>query len=176
LVSRQRSRPSRSMCANTQSSRRCSCRKRGRSAPTATRVGSSTSMQRRRQGCDPADYISARPAEAPGVWERLRDLLRMLRCSVTQQRGSGLLSSRTIRRISASKTPATSSRTPDIAGCFSRVKSLYSIIPGEVLRRIESAQFANLMMEQEWVETRDDYRKSLPPSTSCSTRYGIFEN
>jgi len=41
---------------------------------------------------------------------------------------------------------------PDIAACFSRVKSLYFIALGEVLRRVQPAQFADLMIEQEWVE------------------------
>jgi hypothetical protein len=41
---------------------------------------------------------------------------------------------------------------PDLAYCFSRVRSLYFINLGEALRRIEPAQFADLMMEQEWVE------------------------
>ncbi|MBD9357292.1 PIN domain-containing protein [Methylomonas albis] len=41
---------------------------------------------------------------------------------------------------------------PDIASLFSRVKSLYFITLGEALRRIHPAQFADLMIEQEWVE------------------------
>jgi PIN domain len=41
---------------------------------------------------------------------------------------------------------------PDIAACFSRVRSLYFITLGEALRRVEPAQFADLMIEQEWVE------------------------
>jgi PIN domain len=41
---------------------------------------------------------------------------------------------------------------PDIAACFSRVKSLYFITLGEALRRIEPEQFADLMIEQEWIE------------------------
>jgi hypothetical protein len=41
---------------------------------------------------------------------------------------------------------------PDIASLFSRVKSLYFITLGEALRRINPAQFADLMIEQEWVE------------------------
>jgi hypothetical protein len=41
---------------------------------------------------------------------------------------------------------------PDIASSFSRVKSLYFITLGEALRRIQPAQFADLMIEQEWVE------------------------
>jgi hypothetical protein len=41
---------------------------------------------------------------------------------------------------------------PDIAACFSRVKSLYFITLGEALRRIQPAQFADLMVEQEWVD------------------------
>jgi predicted nucleic acid-binding protein len=40
---------------------------------------------------------------------------------------------------------------PDIAGCFSRVKSIYFITLGEALRRVQPAQFADLMIEQEWV-------------------------
>jgi hypothetical protein len=41
---------------------------------------------------------------------------------------------------------------PDMAACFSRVRSLYFITLGEALRRIRPAQFADLMIEQEWVE------------------------
>jgi len=41
---------------------------------------------------------------------------------------------------------------PDMAGCFSRVRSLYFITLGEALRRIRPAQFADLMIEQEWHE------------------------
>ncbi|MGH8683830.1 MAG: hypothetical protein ACREUM_00605 [Nitrosospira sp.] len=39
-----------------------------------------------------------------------------------------------------------------MAACFSRVKSLYFITLGESLRRIQPEQFADLMIEQEWVE------------------------
>lgn len=41
---------------------------------------------------------------------------------------------------------------PDIAACFSRVRSLYFITLGEALRRVRSEQFADLMIEQEWIE------------------------
>jgi hypothetical protein len=41
---------------------------------------------------------------------------------------------------------------PDLAGCFSRSRSLYFITMGEALRRVQPAQFADLMIEQEWVE------------------------
>jgi hypothetical protein len=41
---------------------------------------------------------------------------------------------------------------PDIASCFSRVKSLYFITLGEALRRVKPGQLANLMIEQQWVE------------------------
>jgi hypothetical protein len=41
---------------------------------------------------------------------------------------------------------------PDIAACFSRVKSLYFITLGEALRRIQPEQFADLVVEQEWLE------------------------
>lgn len=41
---------------------------------------------------------------------------------------------------------------PDMAACFSRRRSLYFITLGEALRRVQPAQFANLMIEQEWVE------------------------
>lgn len=41
---------------------------------------------------------------------------------------------------------------PDIAAYFSRSKSLYFITLGEALRRVQPAQFADLMIEQEWVE------------------------
>jgi hypothetical protein len=39
---------------------------------------------------------------------------------------------------------------PDIAACFSRVRSLYFITLGEALRRVDPEQFADLMIEQEW--------------------------
>jgi hypothetical protein len=41
---------------------------------------------------------------------------------------------------------------PDIAALFSRVRSLYFITLGEALRRVRPAEFADLMIEQEWVE------------------------
>lgn len=41
---------------------------------------------------------------------------------------------------------------PDIAACFSTRRSLYFITLGESLRRVAPAQFADLMVEQEWVE------------------------
>jgi hypothetical protein len=41
---------------------------------------------------------------------------------------------------------------PDIATCFSRVRSLYFITLGEALRRVRPEQFADLMIEQEWIE------------------------
>jgi hypothetical protein len=41
---------------------------------------------------------------------------------------------------------------PDMAACFSRIKSLYFITLGEALRRVRPAEFADLMIEQEWVE------------------------
>ncbi len=41
---------------------------------------------------------------------------------------------------------------PDVAACFSRKKSLYFITLGEALRRVQPAQFADLMIEQEWFE------------------------
>lgn len=41
---------------------------------------------------------------------------------------------------------------PDIAACFSRVRSLYCIALGEALRRVQPQQFADLMIEQEWLE------------------------
>jgi len=41
---------------------------------------------------------------------------------------------------------------PDIAACFSRLRSLYFITLGEALRRVQPARFADLMVEQEWVE------------------------
>jgi len=41
---------------------------------------------------------------------------------------------------------------PDIAACFSRVRSLYFITLGEALRRVRPEQFADLMVEQEWLE------------------------
>lgn len=41
---------------------------------------------------------------------------------------------------------------PDMAGCFSRVRSLYFITLGEALRRVRPAQLADLMIEQEWMD------------------------
>lgn len=41
---------------------------------------------------------------------------------------------------------------PGIAFCFSRVRSLYFITLGEALRRVQPTQFADLLIEQEWVE------------------------
>lgn len=41
---------------------------------------------------------------------------------------------------------------PDMAACFSRIRSLYFITLGEALRRIQPERFADLMIEQEWVE------------------------
>lgn len=41
---------------------------------------------------------------------------------------------------------------PDIAVCFSRVRSLYFITLGEALRRVQPEEFADLMIEQEWIE------------------------
>jgi PIN domain len=41
---------------------------------------------------------------------------------------------------------------PDIAACFSRVRSLYFITLGEALRRVQPQKFADLMIEQEWIE------------------------
>jgi hypothetical protein len=41
---------------------------------------------------------------------------------------------------------------PDIATLFSRVRSLYFITLGEALRRVRPEQFADLMIEQEWIE------------------------
>ncbi len=40
----------------------------------------------------------------------------------------------------------------DIAGNFSRARSLYFITLGEALRRVRPAQLADLMIEEEWVE------------------------
>ena len=41
---------------------------------------------------------------------------------------------------------------PDIAGCFSHLKSLYFITLGEALRRVQPKQFNDLMIENEWLE------------------------
>ncbi|MDP4182568.1 MAG: hypothetical protein Q8942_15950, partial [Bacillota bacterium] len=41
---------------------------------------------------------------------------------------------------------------PDIAGCFSKIKSLYFITLGEALQRIELEQLKDLMIELDWVE------------------------
>ncbi len=50
--------------------------------------------------------------------------------------------------------PAASNKEPhpDVAACFSQRRSLYFITLGEALRRIAPAQFADLMIEQEWFE------------------------
>ena len=41
---------------------------------------------------------------------------------------------------------------PDIAACFSRVKSLYFTTLGEALRRVQPELLSDLMIEQEWIE------------------------
>jgi hypothetical protein len=41
---------------------------------------------------------------------------------------------------------------PDLASYFSRTRSLYFITLGEALRRVRPAQFADLIIEQEWLE------------------------
>ena len=41
---------------------------------------------------------------------------------------------------------------PDIAACFSRMKSLYFITLGEALRRVQPTHFSELMIEQQWLE------------------------
>lgn len=41
---------------------------------------------------------------------------------------------------------------PDLMAYFSRRRSLYFITLGEALRRVQPTQFADLMIEQEWVE------------------------
>jgi hypothetical protein len=50
--------------------------------------------------------------------------------------------------------PAASTKLPhpDMANCFSRIRSLYFITLGEALRRVRPQQFADLMIEQEWVD------------------------
>ena len=50
--------------------------------------------------------------------------------------------------------PAASNKLPhpDVASCFSQRRSLFFIALGEALRRIAPAQFADLMIEQEWFE------------------------
>jgi hypothetical protein len=50
--------------------------------------------------------------------------------------------------------PAASNKLPhpDMADCFSRIKSLYFVTLGEALRRLQPAEFADLMIEQEWIE------------------------
>jgi predicted aspartyl protease len=50
--------------------------------------------------------------------------------------------------------PAASNKLPhpDVAACFSQRKSLYFITLGEALRRIAPAQFADLMIEEEWFD------------------------
>src|SRR5260370_38873470 len=45
---------------------------------------------------------------------------------------------------------------PDVAVCFSRVRSMYFITLGEALRRVQPEQFADLMIEQEW---REEHRR-----------------
>ncbi|MEM1141431.1 MAG: PIN domain-containing protein [Pseudomonadota bacterium] len=46
----------------------------------------------------------------------------------------------------------TKSPHPDIASCFSRVRSLYFTTLGDALRRVKPEQFADLMIEQEWID------------------------
>jgi hypothetical protein len=41
---------------------------------------------------------------------------------------------------------------PDLAALFSKKRSLYFITLGEALRRVQPAQLADLMIEQEWVQ------------------------
>ena len=41
---------------------------------------------------------------------------------------------------------------PELASCFSRRRSLYFITLGEALRRVQPVQFADLLIEQDWVE------------------------
>jgi hypothetical protein len=50
--------------------------------------------------------------------------------------------------------PNASDKLPhsDMSACFSRVRSLYFITLGEALRRVQPAQLADLMIEQEWGE------------------------
>jgi len=50
--------------------------------------------------------------------------------------------------------PTASNRLPhpDLAACFSRIKSLYFITLGEALRRVDPARHADLMIEQEWLD------------------------
>jgi hypothetical protein len=41
---------------------------------------------------------------------------------------------------------------PDVAACFSRLRSMSFITLGQALRRVQPEQFADLMIEQEWME------------------------
>lgn len=41
---------------------------------------------------------------------------------------------------------------PDLAALFSRISSRYFVTLGEALRRVDPEQFADLMIEQEWIE------------------------
>jgi hypothetical protein len=41
---------------------------------------------------------------------------------------------------------------PDIAACFSRTKSLYFTTLGEALRRVKPEEFADLVIEHQWIE------------------------
>src|SRR6266487_3509001 len=41
---------------------------------------------------------------------------------------------------------------PDIASCFSRIRSLYFVSLGEALRRVKPQLVSDLMIEQEWTE------------------------
>lgn len=41
---------------------------------------------------------------------------------------------------------------PDLAACFSRTKSLYFTTLGQALRRVQPEQFADLMIEYQWIE------------------------
>lgn len=41
---------------------------------------------------------------------------------------------------------------PDIAACFSRIKSLYSTSLAEILEKVEPALVSDLMIEEEWIQ------------------------
>ena len=61
---------------------------------------------------------------------------------------------------------------PDIAACFSPRRSLYFITLGEALRRVAPAQFADLMIEQEWVEEPRRLTEIIAAMDELSIRFG----
>jgi hypothetical protein len=82
------------------------------------------------------------------------DSLEVYADAVTAKAATGSRSAFVTHNIKDFSHPNANNKLPhpDIAACFSRVKSLYFITLGEALRRVQPAQFADLMIEQEWFE------------------------